>query len=140
MPLVRISVFEETEPDTRKVIAAAVYDAMRATLGIPEGDRFVVVTAHSQEELVIDPHFMNMQRTTGFVLVHVTLRHGRSVETKQSFYKEVAKLLQERANIAPDNAMVVLTENDLADWSFGRGEAQYVLNPPAGAQTVEAPR
>jgi hypothetical protein len=27
--------------------------------------------------------------------------------------------------------MIVLTENNLEDWSFGKGEAHYVLNPPA---------
>ena len=106
MPLVRISVFEKTDAETRKTLAAAMYDAMRSTLGIPENDRFVVLTAHPQEELTIDPHFMNAQRTEDFVLVHVTLRRGRSVETKQSFYKEVARLFEERASIAP-----VLTTN-----------------------------
>jgi phenylpyruvate tautomerase PptA (4-oxalocrotonate tautomerase family) len=132
MPLARISVFEEMAAERRLMIAAAVYDAMRLTLGIPEGDRFVVLSAHPQEEFIVDPNFMQMQRTSDFVLVHVTLRRGRSVETKQSFYKEAARLLRVRANIAPDNIMVVLTENELADWSFGRGEAQYLVNPPAG--------
>jgi 4-oxalocrotonate tautomerase len=140
MPLVRISVFEPIAPERRAVIANAVYDAMRATLGIPEGDRFVVLTSHPQEELVIDPQFMKMQRTQDFVLVQVTLRRGRSVETKQSFYRETARLLAERAGVAPDNTMIVLAENDSADWSFGRGEAQYVVNPPAGASIVEVSR
>lgn len=67
------------------------------------------------------------------VLVHVTLRRGRSVGTKQSFYKEAARLLRVCANVAPDNIMVVLTENELADWSFGQGEAQHLVNPPAGS-------
>jgi len=132
MPLVRISVSEEMAAERRLMIAAAVYDAMRLTLGIPEGDRFIVLSAYPQEEFIVDPNFMQMQRTSDFVLVHITLRRGRSVETKQSFYKEAARLLRVRANIAPDNIMVVLTENELADWSFGRGEAQYLVNPPAG--------
>jgi 4-oxalocrotonate tautomerase len=135
MPLIRISVFHEMAAERRLKIAAAVYDAMRSTLGIPEGDRFIVLSAHSQDELILDPHFMHVQRTSEFVLVHVTLRRGRSIETKQSFYKEAARLLEVRADIAPDNIMVALTENDSADWSFAKGEAQYVLYPPVGAQT-----
>jgi 4-oxalocrotonate tautomerase len=137
MPLVRISVFESMVAERRQTIAAAVYDAMRATIGIPEGDRFIVLSSHPQEELIVDRSFMQMQRTNDFVLIHITLRRGRTVETKQSFYKEVARLVQERAKIEPDNVMIVLAENDLADWSFGRGEAQYVLNPPAPPQTKE---
>jgi len=74
---------------------------------------------------------MQMQRTDEFVLIHIdspARTHHR--DQKQSFYKEVARLLQEREKIEPDNVMIVLAENDLADWSFGRGEAQYVLNHP----------
>ena len=131
MPLVRISVSNTVSAERRKQIADSIYDAMRSTLSIPEGDRFVVLTAHAQDELIADPHFMKMQRTNDFLIVHVTLRKGRSTEIKQSFYKKVAELLNERANVDPDNVMIVLSENGLEDWSFGRGEAQYVLNPPA---------
>ena len=131
MPLVRISVSNTVSAERRKQIADSIYDAMRSTLSIPEGDRFVVLTALAQDELIADPHFMKMQRTSDFLIVHITLRRGRSTEVKQSFYKQVAQLLNERANVDPDNVMIVLTENGLEDWSFGRGEAQYVLNPPA---------
>jgi phenylpyruvate tautomerase PptA (4-oxalocrotonate tautomerase family) len=112
--------------EKRQAVAAAVYDAMSAVLGIPDGDRFIILTAHPQSELIVDPHFMKMQRTADFVLVHITLRRGRSTEKKQAFYKEVVERVGEKAGIAPDNVMIVLSENDLDDWSFGKGEAQYV--------------
>jgi 4-oxalocrotonate tautomerase len=134
MPLVRISVGESVSRDKRRLLADAVYDAMRATIGIPEGDKFVILTSHAEDELVADPHFMNMQRTAEFVIVHITLRRGRSTEKKQALYREIAAEFEQRAQITPDNVMIVLSENDLDDWSFGRGEAQYVLNPPAGAR------
>jgi 4-oxalocrotonate tautomerase len=134
MPLVRISVYDKTPAERRRAIAASVYDAMRATLGIPENDRFIVLTGHDASDLNIDPHFMGMDRTESFVLVHVTLRAGRTTEIKQNFYRETARLLQERAAVSPEDVMIVLTPNGLEDWSFGRGEAQYVVNPPPGAQ------
>jgi 4-oxalocrotonate tautomerase len=133
MPLVRISVYEKVSAERRRVIASSVYEAMLATLGIPENDRFILISGHSGDEFSIDPHFMGMQRTEDFVLIHVTLRGGRTTETKQNFYRETARLLEERAGIAKDNVMVVLSPNGLDDWSFGRGEAQYVLNPPVTA-------
>jgi 4-oxalocrotonate tautomerase len=77
---------------------------------------------------------MGMQRTEDFVLIHVTLRAGRSVETKQNFYREATRLLEQHAAIAPDNVMIVLSPNGLEDWSFGRGEAQYVLNQSSTAE------
>ncbi len=134
MPLVRISVGEAVKREKRKLLADAVYDAMRGTIGIPEGDKFVVLTSHAEDELIADPGFMGMQRTDEFVVVQITLRRGRSTEKKQALYREIAGLFEQRAAISPDNVMIVLAENDLDDWSFGRGEAQYVLNPPAGAR------
>lgn len=134
MPLVRIAVGEAVKPEKRELLAGAVYDAMRATIGIPEGDKFVVLTVHAGGELIADPNFMGMKRTDEFAVVQITLRRGRSTEKKQALYREIAALFEQRAAIVPDNVMIVLTENDLDDWSFGRGEAQYVLNPPAGAR------
>jgi 4-oxalocrotonate tautomerase len=134
MPLVRISVNEKVAGERRSQLAGAVYDAMLATIGIPEGDRFVILTAHNGGELIADAHFMGMERTSEFVTVQITLRRGRSTEKKQALYREIARLFEQRASIAPDNVMIVLTENDLDDWSFGGGLAQYVLNPPAGAR------
>lgn len=134
MPLVRIAVGEAVKREKRALLAGAVYDVMRATIGIPEGDKFVVLAVHAGGELIADPNFMGMKRTDEFAVVQITLRRGRSTEKKQALYREIAALFERRAAIAPDNVMIVLTENDLDDWSFGRGEAQYVLNPPAGAR------
>ena len=130
MPLVRISVFDSMAADKRRKLPQAVYDAMRQAISIPEGDLFVVLTPHADGELVADPSFMGVHRSSDFTLVNITLRRGRSTELKQGLYREIVKLAEERAGISPENVMVVLSENDLADWSFGKGEAQYVLNPP----------
>jgi 4-oxalocrotonate tautomerase len=131
MPLVRISVYQSTPPSDRKAIADAVYEAMRETIGIPEGDKFIVVTAHPAEELHIDPTFMGMNRTERFILVQIFLSQGRTVEQKQALYKRVAERLHSATGVSTEDVMTVLTENTYRDWSFGKGEAQFVLNPPA---------
>jgi len=128
MPLVRISVSDQVAIERRKLLPRAVYDAMRNSIAIPEGDLFVTLTTHAEDEFVFDPTFMGVQRTKDFVLIHITLRRGRTTEVKQSLFREIARLVQERAQIASDNVMVVLSENDSSDWSFGKGEAQFVLN------------
>lgn len=140
MPLVRISVFDMMTAEKRSKLPTAVYDAMRETISIPENDLFVVLTAHLKGELVVDPEYVTVQRSGDFTLVHITLRRGRSTESKQALYKRIAELAKERAGVEPDDVMIVLAENDLADWSFGRGEAQYISNPPTGAKTAEASR
>ncbi len=136
MPLVRISVHAGVAGSQRAAIAKAVYEAMRETIGIPEGDRFIIVTAHGDEELFVDPNFMEMQRTQRFVLTQIFLSRGRTVEQKQALYARVAERLGAAAGTPPDDVMVVLTENGFQDWSFGKGQAQYVLNPPRWAQNA----
>lgn len=131
MPLVRISVYRSASDDDIKAIADSVYEAMRETIGIPEGDRFIVATRSATEELFIDPRFMGVERSERFILVHIFLGQGRSVEQKQALFRSVASRLHHALRVSTDDVMTVLTENSYVDWSFGRGEAQFVLNPPA---------
>jgi phenylpyruvate tautomerase PptA (4-oxalocrotonate tautomerase family) len=138
MPLVRISL-QAGKPDSyRSTISRQVYEAMRETLEIPEGDRFQVISEHSDGQLVADPNFMGMQRSADFVLIQIFLTRGRNTETKQALYRRIGERLAEAPGIRPDDVMTVLTEVGLEDWSFGRGEAQYVLHPPAWARKVPA--
>jgi 4-oxalocrotonate tautomerase len=134
MPFVRVAVYEATPVEQNAAIAEAVYQAMRETIDIPAGDRFIVVTRHRKDELFVDPTYMGVQRSERFVLVHITLSQGRSIEKKQALYKRVAERLHGAIGVSTDDVTTVLSENTFVDWSFGKGEAQYVLNPPAWAQ------
>jgi len=134
MPLVRISVDASVPAETRRTISSEVYESMRETIGIPEGDRFILVSSHSPGEWFIDPSFPGMNRTEKFLLVHITLSRGRTVEQKQALYARIAERLHAAVDVPADDVMIVLNENNFEDWSFGKGQAQYVLNPPAWAR------
>ena len=134
MPLVRISLQTGKPESYRAAIGQQVYEAMRETLQIPEGDRFQVITEHGAGTLVADPTFMGSQRSADFVLIQIFLSRGRTTETKQALYRGIANRLAKSPGIRPDDVMTVLTEVGLDDWSFANGEAQYVLNPPAWAK------
>lgn len=43
------------------------------------------------------------------------------------------------AGIEARNLLIVLTENSLADWSFGNGQAQYLDSSPRPA-AIDGPR
>jgi phenylpyruvate tautomerase PptA (4-oxalocrotonate tautomerase family) len=112
---------------------------MRETIGIPEGDRFILVASHSADEWFIDPNFPGMNRSEKYVLIHITLSRGRTVEQKQALYARIAERWHKAADIPSDDVMIVLSENNFEDWSFGKGQAQYVLNPPAWARKAAEP-
>jgi len=136
MPLVRISMVKGRTHEERKTIANCVHDALVESIGIPPDDRFQVVTEYGYEEsapdetprlnMFWDPHYLDIERTSGIIFVQVFLRKGRTVEQKQAFYKRTVELLAERAKMRPQDVMITLSENDVADWSFGNGIAQYV--------------
>jgi phenylpyruvate tautomerase PptA (4-oxalocrotonate tautomerase family) len=48
------------------------------------------------------------------------------IAQKRAFYRRLSELLNERVGVDPGNVLIVLTENELADWSFGNGVAQLV--------------
>lgn len=126
MPFVRVSMKIGRTPEQKALIGDAIYDAMRETLNVPENDRFQILTEHSGDSLIYDPQYLNIQRTDDVLFIHVFLRKGRTTEMKQAFYRRTAELLHQRTGIRPEDVLIVLSENDLADWSFGNGIAQYV--------------
>jgi phenylpyruvate tautomerase PptA (4-oxalocrotonate tautomerase family) len=65
------------------------------------------------------------------------LSRGRTTAIKQALYRSIAERLAISPGIQADDVMIVLTEVGLDDWSFGRGEAQYVLHPPGWATSKE---
>lgn len=126
MPLVRIDLPKGKSADEKRAIADVVYEALRATLNVPENDRFQVIAEHGAEGLLIDPGYMGIARTSAALLIQVTLSVGRTVEAKQAFYKAVANGLSDRAGIRGEDVFINLVEVTRADWSFGNGVAQYV--------------
>jgi phenylpyruvate tautomerase PptA (4-oxalocrotonate tautomerase family) len=58
--------------------------------------------------------------------VEITLRRGRPPEKKQALYREIAQRMSATGLVRAEDLLIVLHENDTADWSFGSGVAQYV--------------
>jgi 4-oxalocrotonate tautomerase len=126
MPFVRIDLPRGKSAEQKRAIADVVYDSLRATMNVPEDDRFQVIAEHGPDGLLIDPSYMGIARSAGALLIQVTLSAGRTVEMKQAFYKAVADGLHVRAGVRPEDVMINLVEVTRADWSFGNGVAQYV--------------
>lgn len=128
MPLVRITTRDTRSADTLGALGDAVHDALVETMQIPPDDRFQVRARVPAGDLVADEQYLGIDRRDP-VIVEVTLRVGRTDATKRAFYARAAALAAERAAIRPADLFIVLRENDLADWSFGDGIAQYASVP-----------
>ena len=128
MPLVRISLRSGRSAAQKQAISDGIHRAMVETIGVPPDDRFQIVTEHADGEgLIADPRYLGVERTDGVVMIQIALRRGRTVEQKKALYRRIAdNLAAAPASVRPQDVFVALVENDLADWSFGNGEAQYV--------------
>ena len=126
MPLVTLSLETGRTREQKRQLADAVYEALRAAIQIPENDRFVAVREHAAGDLIADPGYLGVARSEHPVFVEITLRRGRPAGRKQALYREIAQQMSATGLVRAEDLLIVLHENDVADWSFGNGVAQYV--------------
>ncbi len=123
MPLVRLDL-PKTLADQARPIADAVHNALVSAIGIPADDRFQVITLHDPAHLIIDATYLGIARSPNALIVQIYLRQGRTVELKKALYAVIAANLV-ALGLRAEDVLVSLSENDLPDWSFGLGVAQY---------------
>jgi 4-oxalocrotonate tautomerase len=129
MPLVEIDLLEGRSEAEVDAISDAVHEAMVAELDVPQRDRFQIVNERSPRHLRFDPDYLDIDRGERFVLIRITLAVGRATDAKQAFYRRLAGLLAERIGMRTEDVAVVMVENAREDWSFGRGQANYLELP-----------
>lgn len=125
MPLIRIDLMQGKSLDYRSAIGDVVYQAMVQTMNVPKDDRFMVITEHPAEGLIVDPQYLGVERSKECVFIQLTLNAGRTLEQKRSFYKAVADGLHQRIKLRREDVFISLVEVSKENWSFGNGEAQY---------------
>jgi 4-oxalocrotonate tautomerase len=118
-------------------LADAVYEALRAAIQIPENDRFVAIHEHAAGDLIADSGYLGVARSGHPVFVEITLRRGRATEKKQALYRELAERMSATGLVRAEDLLIVLHENDTADWSFGNGVAQYVKREQMEREQME---
>lgn len=125
MPLVRIDLTADRSRAQRRAIADAVNDALVAVLKIPARDRFQIITAHDAADIIAEDAGLGFERSGSVVIVHIFTQAGRTTQTKQRIFAELADRL---AAVEVDGAdlFLAISENRAQDWSFGFGRAQYV--------------
>jgi 4-oxalocrotonate tautomerase len=125
MPLARIDIPAGKPAGFGRAVADIVYEAMLATLNAPKNDRFQIVSEHTRETLIIDPTYLDIERSPDALVIQLTLNEGRTVEMKKAFYKAVADGLHARVGLRREDVFINLVEVKKENWSFGNGIAQY---------------
>jgi 4-oxalocrotonate tautomerase len=136
MPLVRISLVKGKPPQYRRKVGDAVHRALVETIGIPELDRFQLITEHEPGDIVYDSNYLGIARTSDLLIIQITLSFGRTLEQKRALYRQLAARLAAAVGLRPEDAWINLVEVAKENWSFGNGVASYAATAPAAAQTA----
>jgi len=125
MPLLRFDVIEGRSEAELRALLDAAHRAMLAAFGVPERDRYQIVTEHPRSHMVIEDTGLGLVRTDRLVVVQVTTRK-RKKKMKEAFYRLLCEELERACGIPPSDVMVTMVENSDEDWSFGLGRAQFL--------------
>ena len=126
MPLTRVSLRRGKPAAYRKAILEGLYQAMRETFNVPEGDRFMIVTEHDQDDFVYGADYLGIQRSDDLVIIQITVSNTRPTAQKQKLYRRIVEKLTEKPGLRAEDVFINLVEVLPENWSFGHGEAQYV--------------
>ena len=122
MPFARIDLIEGKSSEYRAALAEIVYQGIVGVLKAPDGDRFVVINEHKPENLVYDPSFLGMKRSTDFILIQVTSTVGNDTVSKRAFFRFIADELSSKLGVRQDDIMINMVFVAREDWSFGNGQ------------------
>ncbi len=125
MPFSQISLKKGKSLEFRTTLMEQIYLAMRATMSIPEDDRFATITELEPGNFNSSGNYAGIERTDDIVFIQITLNAGRTVEQKKALYAEIAKRLSADPGIRPEDIVINLVEVASEDWSLGNGIAQY---------------
>src|ERR1700761_9260193 len=106
MPLVRISLLKGKSPEQIRTIADGVHQALVETYNVPEKDRFQIIEQRSRGEIIYDKDYLDIERTDGIVIIHMTAGRWRDTATKKALYRRIAKRLSDDAGIRPEDVQV----------------------------------
>jgi 4-oxalocrotonate tautomerase len=125
MPLVRVSLRQGKSGDFKRAIGEGVYQALRETFTVPEEDRFITVSEHSESEFQFSKTYMDIARTDDLVILQITVTNSRSVEQKKALFARIVELLAQRPGLRKEDVFINLLEVAKENWSFGNGVPQY---------------
>ena len=126
MPLTRISMRRGKPPAYRQAIMDSLYQAMRETYDVPEGDRFMTISQHDGDDFDYGSDYLGIPRSDDLVIIQLTVSNTRPLAKKQALYRRIVERLAENPGLRPEDVFINLVEVLPENWSFGFGEAQYV--------------
>lgn len=84
------------------------------------------MTQHEEYEVTCEDTGLGYSRSNKLVIIQI-FQQGRSDGQKQAAYKALQEILYSTSSLSGEDLIVSCVENTRADWSFGMGEAQFLI-------------
>jgi 4-oxalocrotonate tautomerase len=123
MPVTRIAIREGKTSEYKRALMDEIYEAMRETVNIADGDRFMAITEHGDDEFAYGA-FLGVDRSEDLVQVQVFWA-PKPVDAKLAMYRRIVERLAANPGVRPEDVLIAVVESAAENWSFGNGEAQF---------------
>nr|WP_315487788.1 tautomerase family protein [uncultured Rhodoferax sp.] len=134
MPFIRTNLPQDTSLADQQGIVEGIHQALVDSIGMPTDELFNMVAPYAPGQFWFNRTFNGGARSDRMVVVEITMRRGRSDAMKRALYAAIAKNLQARAGVAPQDVFIFTHENDYSDWSVGEGLfAMNLVQQPGSA-------
>jgi 4-oxalocrotonate tautomerase len=124
MPLTRITIRAGKTPEYKRALMDEIYEAMRETVAIKEGDRFMAISEHGEDEFAYGS-FLGIDRSDDLVQIQVFWAPGKTVEAKLAMYQRIVARLSDNPGVRSEDVLISVVETAPENWSFGNGETQF---------------
>jgi 4-oxalocrotonate tautomerase len=124
MPVTRIAIRDGKSDEYKQALLDEIYEAMRETVAIKDGDRFMAITEHGEQAFAYGP-FLGIERSDDLVQIQVFWAPGKSVEQKLAMYRRIVDRLGTNPGVRPEDVLISVNETAAENWSFGNGETQF---------------
>lgn len=125
MPLMRVDVIKGQDNEKLKKILDIAYEVQVETLKTPQRDRYQVLTQHEPFEMQIQDTGLGIERSRDVIVFNITSR-PRPTKLKQLFYQKLVERLETEVGIKKKDILFSMVSNNDDDWSFGKGETQFL--------------
>jgi Tautomerase enzyme len=125
VPLLRFDVIKGRSEEALTLLLDVAHAAMVEAFGVPESDRYQIVHEHPRGRMRLQDTGLGFTRSDDAVVLQIVSR-PRPITQKQTLYRLLSERLNQACGLGPEDLIVSIIVNGDEDWSFGKGEAQFL--------------
>src|ERR1700757_5223093 len=117
MPVPPLAMRAGKTPEYKQALLDEIYEAMRETVAIKDGDRFMAITEHGEHEFAYGP-FLGLDRSDDLVPTQVFWAPGKADDAKLGMYRRIVERLGVNPGVRPEDVLISVVETAAENWSF----------------------